>query len=556
MNCKLQQQGLYYILDALKEIPTLTFLNLSSNIIDTSSAILLSKVAEANIELSHVDLSKCMIREEGLMMITISLSELPSLCYISLSYNVISDQVADHLSHCFTNIKHVLLRNCKMQLGSLNSIFCALQSISSLQQLDISENELADFTTSQLENVLDANKGINWLNLASCVLPMDSFWPVKSSSIEYLDMSGNTFNNVTIEHVSTAILKCDLLNHFKLSDCLFHGTDVKCIFDCLRDNKSISFLDLSEAAMLLASGIVNNHTLKHLFLQHCNIPEKELLEIVNALKSCDCLSCLDFSYNNISSTVARVVKGVISANSNLTYLAIASCGLTEQCTKVISNGLAKATSLIHLDISYNTLENISVEKLAVAVMGTATLKHLDLSYCELTEKGFIRICKFLSSISNLRYLNIAENRINNRVAESLASALSCNCKLNYLNLCNCQLQELGINRILGTLCESNVLHHLNLNWNPISDQIAYEICDLIATSTSLTALEISSCNVSEEGMKVISESLIKDNNTPLQCLDVSCNIIGPLVAANILSANKYLKHLDISECNISERQFI
>ena len=280
-----------------------------------------------------------------------------------------------------------------MQLGSLNSIFCALQSISSLQQLDISENELADFTTSQLENVLDANKGINWLNLASCVLPMEGFWPVKSSSIEYLDVSGNTFFNVTIKHVCTAILKCNLLRHFKLSNCLFCGTDVKCIFDCLRGNKSISLLDLSynsitnEAAMLLASGIINTHTMKHLYLQHCNIPGQGFLKIMSALKSCDCLSSLDFSYNNICSTVAHVANEVISANSNLMYLEIASCGLTVPLT----DGLEKATSLIHLDISYNTLDNIGAGKLAVTLMGTASLKHFDLSYCGLSEKGFIKI---------------------------------------------------------------------------------------------------------------------------------------------------------------------
>ena len=119
-------------------------------------------------------------------------------------------------------------------------------------------------------------------------------------------------------------------------------------------------------------------------------------------------------------------------------------------------------------------------------------------------------------ISNLRYLNIAENRVNNRVAESLASALSCNYKLNYLNLCNCQLQELGFNRILGTLCESNVLHHLNLNLNSLSDQTAYKICDIIASSTSLTALEISSCNVFKKGMKMISGSMLRDSKIPLQ----------------------------------------
>ena len=561
-KCKLQQQGLFYILDALKEIPKLTFVNLSSNIIDTSSAILLSKVVKANIELSHVDLSKCMITEEGLVMITTSLSELPSLCYINLSYNVISDQIAKNLSHCFTNIKHVLLGNCDVRSESLNKILCALQSISSLQQLNISGNEMSYFTAKQLKNVLDKNEDMNYLDLSSCILPIKEFWLVKSSFIKYLDISDNTFANETIKQVGTVIHSCSLLSHLKLSNCCFHRTEVKYIFDCLRGNKSICLLDLSynpitnEAAMLLATGIVSNHTLNHLYLQQCDIPEQGFLEIANALKSCNHLRSLDFSYNNVPSTVAYKMNEAISVNNNLTYLAIASCSLTEQCTAAIADFPAKTISLLHLDVSYNTLDNIGAGKLATTVFCSMSLKYLDLSDCELSEKGFIRICKSLSSISNLKHLSIAENRITDVIAEQLADALSNNSGLNYLNLCNCHLQELGFDRILDTLCESNVLHHLNINVNLLTDQAASKLCDVIATSTSLTALEMSSC-VSDNGMKMIFESLLKDNKIPLQCLDISFNKVGSLVTGalvNILSANKYLEHLDLSECNLSELQ--
>jgi len=154
---------------------------------------------------------------------------------------------------------------------------------------------------------------------------------------------------------------------------------------------------------------------------------------------------------------------------------------------------------------------------------------------------------------------MAQNRTNNAASRNLANALSNNSSLDYLNLCNCELQEKGFNSILGTLSKNNVLHHLNVNFNVISNHTAPKICDVIATSTFMTALEIGSCSLSETRIKVITDSLLKYNKVPLQCLDISFSKMDILVAgsiANFLSANKYLETLTLCRCNLSEVQFI
>jgi len=558
-NCKLHQEGLFCITEALAELSTLNSLNLSNIIIDITSAIQLSKAVKANIELNHVDLSKCMLTEEGLAKITSSLSELPSLHYINLNYNVISDQIAQQLSNCFANIKHLLVGNCKMKWSSLSSILCAMQGISSLQQLNISGS---DVNTTQLLDVVNKNGDINHLELASCASPVDGL-PGKFLPIDYLNVSGNTFNNTSVKHIGAAILRYSLLKYFKMSKCYFHGTDAKYIFHCLRMNKSgISLLDVSfntitnGTATFLTAVLVNNCTLKHLYLQHCNIPEQGILEIMNGLKSCNHLRTLDFSYNSIPNVGTYLMNEFISANFNLMHLAVASCGLTERCTATTVEGLFQTRKIIHLDISYNTLDDDGANKLATTLLCSTSLKHLDLSYCELSENILIRICKSLSSLSSLRHLNIAGNKITDVVSENLATTLSGNLSLIYLNLCNCQLPEIGFNRILGTLCDNNVLHHLKVNYNVTSDQVASKMCDLIATSCSLTTLEIGSCNLSEKGVKTIFKSL---RDKPMQCLDLSFNRIGTSATdaiANTLLASEYIEHLDISGCDLSEPQFI
>ena len=140
---------------------------------------------------------------------------------------------------------------------------------------------------------------------------------------------------------------------------------------------------------------------------------------------------------------------------------------------------------------------------------------MDLSYCNIGENSFQTISKSLSATSKL---NLSNNIITNPVAEELTIALYKTCNLNSLILCNCNIQELGFDMILGTLCGQNILHHLSLNCNIISDQTAAKICEVTATSTFLIELEIGSCNISSHSFRLIAESLMNDNKISLEHL--------------------------------------
>jgi len=112
---------------------------------------------------------------------------------------------------------------------------------------------------------------------------------------------------------------------------------------------------------------------------------------------------------------------------------------------------------------------------------------------------------------------------------------------------------------MGTLCNTNILHHLNLNCNIISDQTAAKICEVIAASTYLNELEIGSCNISGHGFRLIAESLMNDNKILLQHLNIKFNAILFNAAESIsttLCANKLLEHLDLSGCKLGERDFV
>ncbi|XP_065894714.1 uncharacterized protein [Dysidea avara] len=569
-NCKLQENGLFFIVDTLKKILTLTYLDLSSNRINDESAVLLSNVIDMNNNLSHVDLSRCMLKEKGLIKVSRSLSKLVFLKYIDLSFNEISDHVAQNLAPALKNASHVFLNNCNLKRRGIEKISLVLEIASSVRELGLSKTCLTAPVIKNLAATLTRNINLNHLSVASCGLKGANFQPILqateiSSSIKYLDISGNAFDGATSRSLGEHILRHNTLQHLQISSCSFKEDGLKYIFKCLQFNKrNFYYLDTSynhisnDAALQLESTITSNYTLKHLILHHCDVKEQGFVAISKALKSIGCLRTLNLNYNKTSDNVAYELGEAFVLNSIFSHLEMVSCNLTDIGVKTIANSLSKISSLTHLNISYNSISDAAADKLATALSCNTSLQHLDVSYCNLDRNGFCIICKSLLTTSTLRHLNVSDNKISNSVAEVLTVALSKISTLNYLILYNCDIPELGFDILLGTLCCNNVLHHLNVNCNIISDQTAAKICEVIAASTFLTELEIGSCNISGHGFRLIAESLMKHNKTSLEHIDMSFNTILFSAAKSIsttLHANTSLEYLDLSGCKLGEREF-
>ncbi|XP_065886641.1 protein NLRC3-like [Dysidea avara] len=570
-NCKMQENGLFCIVDALEKSSTLTYLDLSSNKINNESAVLISNVIDKNDKLSHVDFSRCMLKEKGLIEVSKSLLKLPSLNYIDLSFNEISDHVAQNLAPAFKHASHVFLNICNLQRQGIEKISSVLEMASSVKELGLSETFLTSPVIKKLAMALTRNIKLNHLSIAACGLKEDDFQPILqateiSSSIKYLDISCNAFDGVTSRSLGKRILRHKALQNLKMFNCSFKEDGLKYIFKALQFNKkNFYFLDTScnhisnDAALQLALTITSNHTLKHLILHHCDLQEQGFVAISNALRNIGCLRTLNLNYNKTSDNVAYELSGAITLNCIFSHLEMVSCNLTDLGVTIIANSLAKISSLTHLNISYNSIYDTAANKLATALLCNTSLQHLDLSYCNLDENGFCIICKALLVTSTLRYLNLSDNKISNSVAEVLTVALNKISTLNYLIVCNCDIQELGFDLLLGTLCCKNVLHHLNVNCNIVSDQTAAKICEVTAASTFLTELEIGSCNISGHGFRLIAESLMKDNKISLEHINMGCNTILFNAAESIsimFHANKSLEYLDLSGCKLGEREFI
>jgi len=71
--------------------------------------------------------------------------------------------------------------------------------------------------------------------------------------------------------------------------------------------------------------------------------------------------------------------------------------------------------------------------------------------------------KVMSKVKNsLMHLDLSFNVISNKVAKSVADAIHRNTHLEHLNLSNCELQEEGLSLMLKALKNPGTLKYLNL----------------------------------------------------------------------------------------------
>jgi len=152
------------------------------------------------------------------------------------------------------------------------------------------------------------------------------------------------------------------------------------------------------------------------------------------------------------------------------------------------------------------------------------------------------------------HLDLSFNAISNKAAKSVADAIYRNTHLEHLNLSNCELQEEGLSIMLKALKNVGTLKYLNLQANRVNSLLAGEIAALITDNNVLDHLSLSNCMIQEEGFLKIADSLL---NATLIHLDISSNFItnnitAKLARGKVFLAKSQLKYLNVSQCDWQE----
>ncbi|XP_072461114.1 centrosomal protein of 78 kDa isoform X2 [Notamacropus eugenii] len=190
--------------------------------------------------------------------------------------------------------------------------------------------------------------------------------------------------------------------------------------------------------------------------------------------------------------LCRAIKGCLSVSTALKNLELQGIYLRERDLILLTRGLNKSASLVHLSLAYCPIGDGGLETVCQSVKTSVTLKTINFSGCNLTWRGAEHLANILKYQAIRRHEDVwAESlRYRNPDLDGMAG-----------------LQRISLN--------SNTL---------IGDQGVNAFAECLRDSLWLRALDLQQCGISDEGAKILLSAL--EGNTTVVVLDIRKN---PLV---------------------------
>ena len=155
------------------------------------------------------------------------------------------------------------------------------------------------------------------------------------------------------------------------------------------------------------------------------------------------------------------------------------------------------------------------------------------------------ISKFLSGLSQMKKMRVLKIYNTPLSEDSLSHLSSLIPQLELIELDNTSMTSAGVQMLVDPLKGNTSLKIFKISHDKTVDEMAgYHLADLLDFNTTLQEIGLSDCNVADNGVKALTESL-KHNNT-LKALSLSWNPISTPSAeylADLLKTNTTIKIL-------------
>jgi len=416
-------------------------------------------------------------------------------------------------------------------------------------------------------NIADAfkdNTTLQHLSLDDCKLQNQNFSLVCTAvttitTLLHINLSGNNIGDQAATVLVAGITNNDLLQHLQLAGCNLSSEGLRLICNAI-SNKQLLTINLSynkitrEVACDLAIAITNRSCIENLYLKKCSLTHDGIQELVAAMKKIKSLKSLDLGNNDMS--MANFDLGyVVSVNEHLEDLNLSYCKLKED---TVANLMMNINPLCLKDFNFsgNYISSSVAKCMKSTIANAANLYKLCLHECNLEQEVLITIAECMES--SVVHLDLGSNVISNLAAEHLARAIARNVDLEFLDLSYCEMLEEGFDYVLHAVKGMSNIRFLDLTFNPINTVLASKIEWLVTNQYALQYLSISNCALEQEGFRLIATALkfIKF----LSHVDISSNFIADYVVTelamtHLFSKQSYLNYLNLSHCKWQSKGF-
>ena len=519
-NCNIQKL-VATIVSALKQISTLTVLDLARNALNHGVFDELSTVIRANNKLQKLWLAKTDLRHHSIG-IMYALSEITSLTELDLSENYMPKEVATSLAAAINSncsLETLLLSNNNLGTNGINTIARSLSNLPNLRVLHVGNNNLTWEAADAIASVVLNNIHLQILDLHSNFLGIGVRKIAKAvkniSTLKQLNLNNNQIPECVAEDLASATLNNSLLETFVVGNNFLKAKGVKTIAQALSSKKSLKLLNLynnqatEEAAEAIGLVISNNSGLKGLYLGN-NKLGNGVGKILAALSCISTLETLDLSRNDISAEMATELATVIERNPSLVDLRLNGNRLMSSGIITVAKSLSNISTLRKLNIGNNLITKEAVAAIRLVLTDNKGLEELHLGYNQLglDMKNLITYFKG-TTFSKALMLSKHDDKLDVLVDNGLSSIPSDgSCSLDKLSLANNDLRIYGAT-ILQSFCMITTLTEMNLSGNFMPQEVAVDLAALIRNNHSLKVLDLSDNKLHTNGAVTVLQSLIE-----------------------------------------------
>ncbi|XP_065894793.1 protein NLRC5-like [Dysidea avara] len=315
--------------------------------------------------------------------------------------------------------------------------------------------------------------------------------------------------------------------------------------------------NMAETSFLAAKELMQDGTPGTFVFRHCT--DQDIHEIASYYNSQNNISrfilkhCTGYHGESISSNVVtNNLSNLFSNNILLRHLSLCNCKLQNDTVHELLDTTMKLTNLQHIILSGNSISNKTAELLATSIINAKFLEHLELEGCNLHQIGLELVSKAINS-SNLLTLNLNYNCITDQVANNLADVIASKSCLENLCMSKCSLQY-GAKAIVSALAKITSLKILDLSYNKITNS-SFDLIAVTKTNIHLEHLNMSYCELKQDSMIEV----LKAHCTDLKLIDFSGNDINDSAAVclpNFVNSAPLLQTLALAKCHLEETDLI
>ncbi|KAI8090810.1 hypothetical protein BDF21DRAFT_412217 [Thamnidium elegans] len=271
------------------------------------------------------------------------------------------------------------------------------------------------------------------------------------------------------------------------------------------------------------------------------------------------LKSIDLSKETIAPNQAGPISDIFILRFGLTRLNFANCKMDDETIRILLCSLLVSNTIEHLNLSQNNFKSKGYKYIAIFMKESKTIKSVDLSHCTIEKMGMKYLSQGIKYATSLEKLILDYCQIKPPATEPLEvfSTGVHQSTLKTLSICHIQSvpspSSTWISNLIANDEDKNAgLIDLNLTGNNLS--LITPLADLLSTNRTLVNLNLSDCNITHEGLSVLSNALAE--NKCLESLDLSNNPLtgetdeGILTLKTALARNPCLQSLNLSNTQL------